>query len=483
MNKKKSSNKKKKLISRIINIISIIILTIFLIVLYKASVLPIKYYKIIGITLVILELIYTLLCINKKIKGKKLIPFNFIVVIFMAIELFVVFKINETLHFLDINLNNSYKTEVYYFVVNSDSEYEKLNDIEDKTVYFYKDLDEEEDLKKKIKEIVSIKYEYTKSISELISMLDKDNIILINSGSYDSLLENYEKYKDSTKILDKIELKIKTEETSSSKDITKESFVIYLSGIDTRSDYLPSRSLSDVNMFIVVNPNTRKILMVNIPRDYYVQLHGTEGLKDKLTHAGTIGGVELSKATLEDLLGVSADYYVRVNFNAVINLVDAIGGITLYSDVDYSFTCWTDSGCVFYPGDNTVGGRCALAFARERHAYDSGDRHRGENQQQVITRIVNKLTSSTTLITNYSSILNALSGSFESSLTTEDITSLVQFQLDDMRGWSFETSNLTGSGSMQPTYSYPNESLYVMYPDENSINTAKEKIQEVLNEK
>ena len=79
--------------------------------------------------------------------------------------------------------------------------------------------------------------------------------------------------------------------------------------------------------------------------------------------------------------------------------------------------------------------------------------------------------------------MNALSGSFESSLTTEDITSLVQFQLDDMRGWSFETSNLTGSGSMQPTYSYPNESLYVMYPDENSINTAKEKIQEVLNEK
>ena len=480
MSKRKISNKKKKLISRVINVISIIVLTIFLLVLYKANILPIKYYKIIGISLVSLELIYTLLCINKKIKAKRLVPFNLTAILFIIIEIFAILKINETLHFLDINLNNSTKTEVYYFVVNKDSKYKELKDISKKDVYFYKDIKEVDTLKENIKKKVSVKIKNVDSMNELIEKLNEKEIILINSGSYESLLENYKEYNDTIRILDEVTLKIEIEVVDSKKDITKDPFIIYLSGIDTRSNYLPSRSLSDVNMLIVVNPKTRKILLVNTPRDYYVQIHGTEGLRDKLTHAGSMGGVELSKATIEDLYGITADYYARVNFNAVVNLVDAIGGITVNSDVDYTITAYTDGGCVFYPGDNEVGGRCALAFARERYAYEAGDRHRGENQQQVLTRIFNKLTSSTTLITSYSGILNALSGSFESSLSTDDITSLVQFQLGDMRGWDFEASNVDGSGSSQPTYSYPNENLYVMYPNEESVNRTKTRIQEVL---
>ena len=236
-------------------------------------------------------------------------------------------------------------------------------------------------------------------------------------------------------------------------------------------------------MYLVVNPQTRKILMVNVPRDYYVQIHGTSGLKDKLTHAGMRGGVKLSKATMEDLLGYKADYYARVNFNAVIKLVDAIGGITINSDVNYTFSCWTDRGCVFKPGNNKVKGRCALAFARERHAYTSGDRHRGENQQQVIQLVVNKLTSSKSLIMNYEKILNALSGSFESNLSTDNITSLVQFQINDMRGWKFETSNLNGSTGMEPCYSFPRGKLSVMYQNQKTIDAAKKKIKEVLEEK
>ena len=475
--------RKKRLVSKIINILSILVLTIFLITLFKVNVLPLKYFKIISISLIVFELIYTLLVVNVKIKAKRLIPFNILAVIFIIVEIFAFFKINETMNFLKINLDNSYKTEIYYFVVNKDAKYKKIEDISDKNVYFYKDLKEVDDLKKNIKEKVNVKIKNVDSMSDLITKLDEKEIILINSGSYESLIENYEEYRKTTKVIDEVTLKIEVEVVDSKKNITKDPFIFYLSGIDTRSNYLPSRSLSDVNMFVVVNPKTRKILMVNIPRDYYVQIHGTEGLKDKLTHAGSIGGVELSKATLEDLLGVQADHYVRVNFNAVVNLVDAIGGITVYSDVDYNITAYTDDGCIYYPGDNEVGGRCALAFARERYAYNSGDRHRAENQQQVITRIVNKLTSSSTLITNYSNILNALSGSFESSLSTEDITSLVQFQLNDMRGWNFESSNLDGSGSLQPTYSYPYQNLYVMYPNEDSITTAKTRIQEVLNEK
>ena len=162
--------------------------------------------------------------------------------------------------------------------------------------------------------------------------------------------------------------------------------------------------------------------MVNTPRDYYVQLHGKTGLKDKLTHAGLVGGVNMSMSTLEDLYGIKVPYYVRVNFNAVVKLVDAIDGITLYNDQTRSFSCWTDRDCVFKPGDNNVKGKCALAFARERHAYTEGDRHRGENQEQVIQKIIEKVTEreiekevdiNTRHLKLYNNFLDVLEGSFK----------------------------------------------------------------------
>ena len=236
-------------------------------------------------------------------------------------------------------------------------------------------------------------------------------------------------------------------------------------------------------MYLVVNPKNRKILMVSIPRDYYVKLHGKTGLNDKLTHAGIIGGVKLSKATIKDLLGIEADYYVRLNFNAVIKLVDTIGGITVNSDVKHSFKCWTDRSCVIHPGDNKLNGKCALAFARERHAYESGDRHRGENQQQVIKKVFNKITSSKTLISKYEKILDSLKGTFETDLSTDNITSLIQFQLNDMKGWNFETYNLDGTTGMDYTYSYPNRKLSIMYQNPETVKEAQKRINQVLNEK
>ena len=220
--------------------------------------------------------------------------------------------------------------------------------------------------------------------------------------------------------------------------------------------------------------------MIHIPRDYYVQIHGTSGYKDKLTHTGTIGGVELTMKTLEDLLEIELPYYFRVNFNAVVNLVDAIGGININSDVDYSFTCWTDRSCVFHPGLNSVGGKCALAFARERHAYATGDRHRGENQEQVLELVINKITSSSTIISKYTDILNALNGTFQTNISMEEITNLVKMQIDDMSPWRMETLNVDGTGAYMPTYSYPGQNLYVMEPKMDTVTKAIEKLNEVL---
>lgn len=482
---KEKSKKKVRTFSKTLCFIALIVLCVFLYVVYKLNVLPIKYFYAASISLGVLWLIYFAVCINKKIKKGILIIVNLLAIIFIIGESYVTHELYKTYDFLNNGLHVKSTKDIYYVVVNNNSLYNNSSDIKNKIVYYYEDIDEIEELKNIVTKRLKVTLEEVEDYHSLFESLLEDNekIILINAGSFDALIENDEKYKDNLKKIDEIEFEKILENITSEANIMKEPFIVYLSGIDTRTDSMPSRSLSDVNMFIVVNPDTRKILLVNIPRDYYVYLHGKKGLRDKLTHAGILGGIELSKATVEDILGYKADYYIRVNFNSVVKLVDAIGGIAINSDVNYSFRCWTDRSCVFKPGDNKVGGKCALAFARERHAYKTGDRHRGENQQQVIKLVVDKLTSSTSLIQNYDKILRALEGTFESNLSTDNITSVVQYQLDDMRGWEFITSNLSGTGGMEPTYSYPNSSLSVMFPDQKTVEEAKTKIKEILEEK
>ena len=488
-----------RLISQFICVIALIVMVVFLVLLRKLNVLPMKFFIPITGVLCFLEFIYIIFCLKKKTKIGVLIFFDFFAIIFIILEVFASTKIHATDKFLD-EVKVKETRDAYYIVVNSESEYKKLDSIKNKIVYYFDDGSNYDNLRKQILNDVKVLFTETDNYSELMDSVikDKTKIILISDSSYNAYFEkeeedSEEKDKNNTnteedlkkefRILKEYELVEKIEVSETNKDITSEPFIIYLSGIDTRKNKMPSRSLSDVNMYLVVNPKNRKILMVSIPRDYYVKLHGKTGLNDKLTHAGIIGGVKLSKATIKDLLGIEADYYVRLNFNAVIKLVDTIGGITVNSDVKHSFKCWTDRSCVIHPGDNKLNGKCALAFARERHAYKSGDRHRGENQQQVIKKVFNKITSSKTLISKYEKILDSLKGTFETDLSTDNITSLIQFQLNDMKGWNFETYNLDGNTGMDYTYSYPNRKLSIMYQNPETVKEAQKRINQVLNEK
>ena len=480
-------NKKLRIVSKIINALSILVLIYLIYRLYVSNLVPTKYFILICVVLGVLEVIYTFFCYKKTKKGI-LIFFDIMAVIFIASELFGTFKLNETINFFKKNLNIEYTVDTYYVVVNKEASYKKIKDIEGKNIYYYDETINKDKLNTEVKKKVSAKLTKEKDYSTLLDTIlkDKEYIIILHSSNYESITDMDENYKNNTRELAKIEIKTRLEKKKQKKNtinLLEKPFTLYLSGIDTRSNYMPARSLSDVNMVVAVNPKTHKVLLVSTPRDYYVQLHGTTGLKDKLTHAGMIGGVDLSKATIEDIYGIKIDNYARVNFNAVINLVDAVGGITLNSDVNYSFSCWTDRSCIFKPGNNNVGGKCALAFARERHAYQTGDRHRGENQQQVIKVLLNKLTSPGSVLSNYSNILKALEGTFETSLTMDDITSLIKYQLDKMPSWNVESISVDGKGTMKETHSYPTRPLSVMIPDEETIKTAKQKITEVMTEK
>ncbi len=279
--------------------------------------------------------------------------------------------------------------------------------------------------------------------------------------------------------LDKVTIGDDTVTDYEAMAITTEPFVVYLSGVDNRGD-LTEDARSDVNILAVVNPLTKRVALVNTPRDYYVDLAGTDS-KDKLTHAG-LYGVETSMATLGDLYGIEVDHYVRINFAGFIDIVDALGGIDVYCDE--AFTSVGSPGYYdptdFEEGWNHLDGAAALAFARERHAFATGDIQRGINQMKVIDAMLDKI-KSPALLTSYSRLLAAVSDNFVTSLSSNQITALVRMQLSDFAAWDIENYSVTGSSSSSThCYSAQGQKLYVMKPDEDSVAGAQELIQSVL---
>ena len=263
------------------------------------------------------------------------------------------------------------------------------------------------------------------------------------------------------------------------KKIAKEPFVVYLSGVDTRGE-LTEKARSDVNIIAAVNPVTKQVVLINTPRDYYVDLAGTNS-KDKLTHAG-LYGVQTSMDTLGNLYGVDVQHYIRINFAGFINIVDALGGVDVYSD--QAFTSVGSPGyydpTTFAEGWNHLDGKAALAFARERHAFKTGDVQRGINQMKVIDAMLNKI-KSPALLMGFSKIMDSAADCFVTSLSQNQISALVRMQLSDFAEWNIESYTVTGSsGSSTKCYSAKGQKLYVMKPDEASVSKAKEMIATVL---
>lgn len=290
--------------------------------------------------------------------------------------------------------------------------------------------------------------------------------IIYNTAYNDSLIEHYPTFAEDIRELDHIEIKTKLEKSKGdNKNVTKEAFTVFISGIDTEGS-IATTSRSDVNMLVTVNPKTKQVLMTSIPRDYYVQLPGVSGDSfDKLTHAG-LYGVECSMDTLEQVFGIDVDYYARVNFTTLRDMVNALGGVDLESR--YEFT--TISGEYFVQGMNyDVDGSSALAFARERFNLPNGDNDRVVNQQIVLKAIINKCISPA-ILTGYMGIMDSLSDSFETSLSQSQISSLVRMQLNDGASWQIMSSSVSGYNSENYCYSSGDALLYVMEPDYDSVD-------------
>lgn len=316
---------------------------------------------------------------------------------------------------------------------------------------------------------------------------DEVQALILNEG-YIPLLteqENYRDFSDRTKIIYEYVTEHEITAIKPTGSITKQPFVVYCSGSDERDSDINAKTRSDVNILAVVNPKTRQILLINTPRDYYLPL-AFNGEMDKLTHTG-LYGIQESMAVLDNLYGTKTSYYGRVNFWGLIDIVDALGGIDVYSD--YSFE--TSAGDVagygyrtysYTEGWNHLDGLEALMFARERYSFSDGDNQRGRNQMKVVQAIIEKA-ASPSVLANYQDLLKALSENFVTNISYDQITSLVQMMQKEGFSWNIQAmSAREGSGdTYQYCYSAPGDPLYVMPPDYEYINTIKSVVDQVMN--
>lgn len=261
-------------------------------------------------------------------------------------------------------------------------------------------------------------------------------------------------------------------------DITKNPFTIFVSGNDTYGD-IDELSRSDVDMIVTVNPTTSTVLMVNIPRDYYVQ---TSYGNDKLTHTGMYG-IEETKQTVENLLGIDINYTFRVNFSSAEDIVDALDGVDIEVPegmaVERLNADWALEGV--HEGWNHLNGARALAYARERHAYVDGDIQRAKNQQQVLEAIIKKAASSK-ILTNYTKLLKSFKNAFDTNMSTNEITALLQYELQAMPNWKFQNYVLRGTNGSAVCASMAQE-LSVVMPEDYCVSIARQKIEAVLDGK
>lgn len=306
--------------------------------------------------------------------------------------------------------------------------------------------------------------------------------IIINESSRSQILdmESYADFDNNTRVVYQTSYKVEnTDKANAVSDITSKPFNVLISGSDTRGGF-DENGRSDVIMVATINPKTSTILLTSVPRDFYVTTACDaadgcmQGALDKITHTG-IHGTNTTKRTVEQLLGIEINYTFKVGFDTVTDLVDALGGVDVYVEPGYAVSTSTFS---VHEGTNHLDGEHALAYARERYSYTEGDRQRTKNQQQVLMGIVNEATKPS-VITKYASIMDAMSDTFSTTMSNEEISDLIKYQINNNPKWKMEQYMVDGTGDTLMCAEL-GDAASVMVPDQSTVKMAKDKINAVL---
>lgn len=427
----------------------------------------------------VLLIFLVLMVIGQTSKGKTHYPLKVVSSLFCILLFMGCFYIYKGINTIEIMTNSKVKDE-FQIIVLKDNPAKTIDDVKDEDFGIditqkgaaFKEI--KEDIEEELGQAIATK-EYIDSPSLVSALYDKDSdVIILNTAGLSDLEETYPNFTKETRVLETFEHVTKTENTDKVESITDEPFSIFLSGIDTYGD-ISNKSRSDVNIIATINPKTKEILLTSTPRDYFVQTTVSGNSYDKLTHAG-LYGIDCSVGTLENLYGVDINYYAKVNFTGFETIINALGGVTVQSD--YTFTA--QHGEKFVEGKNTVNGAKALAFVRERHAFPSGDLQRNKNQQALIKAVIQKA-ASPAILGGFSDILDAVKDSVITNMTYDEISALVQMQLNDGSSWHISTFGVSGEGGKSTTYSNQSKAGYVMYTNEELIKEASGYIDQVIN--
>lgn len=493
LNKKQLKRKKRgisSLIGILLVIIELIISILFTYEIIKLNIFPLKY-LVMFIIVIILLLLYNFT--SQFTKSRGIGKFLSILVSMLLVFGYLVgSKINWTLQGITSNITKT--DSIHLVVVKEDA----ASSIADTLNYTY-GYNSQHDGDLPVKAIEKINSENNISLNtktydnweQITAALYENNeiqLIAINSNIYKTLLEENESFGTKTRILDTITITTKVAVEKGEVKQKGDCFVMYISGNDEYGT-ISDTGRSDVNILAVINPETRQVMLISTPRDYYINISRPDssgkmitGL-DKLTHAGN-AGTKYSMEALSNLFGVDIDYFFKVNFDGCVNIIDALGGITIFSDVD--FINGTDAAPEryhFVKGANECDGAKALAFVREREAFLAGDLQRGKNQQAAISAMIEKATSPA-ILTNYSAILDAVSDMMYTNMPTESIQQLIKDQLSDSTPWNVQSYSLTfmnEANYIKPLQVYGG-SGWACLPDYDSVNMAIKLIQKTQND-
>jgi len=388
---------------------------------------------------------------------------------------------------------NTYKTlqkiaeynahfEKYDVLALEDGSYQDESSIVGQKVYVFENNSKMyKEAQEKLITKANVEFETVGDTNEAIGKLideqgsTNDNLVYISDTSYQMFCEENETYSDKIKVLAQIKVMKRDEDNAARVDVTQDPYNICVTGIDMWGK-IDQVSRSDVNMIITVNPQNRTILLTSMPRDSYVVLHSF-GQYDKLTHTG-VWGVDETTSTIEDWLDIDINYYIRVDFSMLRDIVNAIGGIDVYSD--YAFKS-AISDYTYKKGWNHLGGKAALYFARERKSFENEDQQRIIHQQKVMKACIKKVTSSPELLKNYTKLLKAVEDEMETNMSEKEMAAIVKMQLNDMSKWKITMQSVQGDLTMKGTYTMGmGRDLLVSIPREQSVEKVKRNIHDAL---
>ncbi|WP_456081023.1 LCP family glycopolymer transferase [Mediterraneibacter sp.] len=470
---KESKRSKRNRFGTVCIVIQTIASIALMIVLDLLGMIPLKYLILIAVLLFFFWCITLNSQVARRKKGTLGKVFSLLLTFCLFIGSYYVAEANDMISRIT---GGNYKVDKMIVAVRADDPAETLEDAADYTfgVQFSKGSDNMQAAVSDIQKQIGSEIQTTECDSvqtQAQQLLDGKVDAIIYNGAYTSLMEeNVTDFSKKIKILYTFDIRVQLDFGNSGAtddSITKEPFTIYISGIDTYGE-VSETSRSDVNLIAVVNPKTYQILLVTTPRDYYVPIPGISGgQKDKLTHAG-IYGIDASMRTLGQLYETDINYYARLNFTSLIDIVDTLGGVDVYSEL--AFQTGKESGCIVdvQEGWNHLNGEQALAFSRERHALADGDNQRGKNQQAVLTAMLRKCLSPTMLL-KAGTIMNQVSSEVETNLSQAQINSLIKYQLNKNATWTIQSVAATGTNDKGYCYSSGDTPLFIMDPDEDVV--------------